>query len=822
MTATLPRPSAPSGPSAQRPSTQPRKRLRTDQRHWLSTAAVFAAVMLTSLNLNSVVLGWTWLNPVAFTVGSVLVVMGATRSIRLPGLLVPVAGIIALMGSLVWQFFPTQSVFGLFPGEGAAGRLTILLDHAENTVVSQVAPVLPGTGIFMVICAGMGLIAILADTLATTLRMPATSGLALFAVLVIPAVVLPQSVGVPGFVAAVLGYLLILGCCQWRDNQSTGGTRDASGGRLLRGVSIGAVALVVTVVVPLAVPGFNVGAFPQGARVNLWGTATGLNPVVTLGNDLRNPDGFGRITYATDSPEALYLRATTLEDFSGQRWEPDQRYSLREPGVEEMGTEEVRASIESGMVTTTRITTDSFTSPWLLAPYAPVGFSNLSGRWSWDPLNHSVIATDNGSTAQQQYDVYSASPDLTRERLQAIGPVPDGAVDAQFLALPDTTPGIIRETAGSLTADISNPYGQALAIQNYLRGPDFTYSVDAPVEGGYDGSSLDVIARFLESRSGYCVHYAGAMAVMARVVGIPSRVAVGYAPGDPTGESVQGPDDQELTEFSVTSQDAHAWPELYFDGVGWVKFEPTPSRGVVPDYAQTAFAPGAPEQSPDDLTPGGNPIPEPGVPVPGTDAEDPQGGANPEEARETSALITGVLIGAVLLLFVPLLLRTLRSRSRRRRFAAASGAPGAAAMAWSETIDLAADYNEPALPTDTPRTFAIRLGHAIGLNAASAAALARLRNAYEAEKYSDPELFVPAGADGRGARRRAADQNTGAGVAAGSTMGAGRPLDQPGQEAPGGWDDVELVARTLRDTSSRSTRLRVLLLPRSLARGARS
>ena len=820
MTSTLPRPSR---PAAQRPEPEPRTRLRSDQRHWVSTAAVFAAVMLTALSLHSVVLGWTWLNPVAFTVGCVLVVMGAARSARLPGLLVPVAGFVALVGSLVWQFFPAQSVFGVFPGEGSAGRLTILLDHAENTVVSQVAPVLPGTGIFMVVCAGMGLIAILADTLATTLRMPATSGLALFAVLVVPAVVLPQSVGVPGFVAAVIGYLLILGSGQWRDS-GAGGTRDASGGRLVRGISIGAVALVVTVVVPLAVPGFNVGAFPQGARVNLWGTATGLNPVVTLGNDLRNPNGFGRITYATDSPEALYLRAVTLEDFDGQRWEPDQRYSLREPGVGDMGTEEVRNAIESGVVTTTRVTTDSFTSPWLLAPYAPVGFTNLSGRWSWDPLNHSVIATDNGSTAQQQYEVFSASPELTRERLEAIGPVPDGAVDAQFLSLPGTTPGIIRETAESLTDNISNPYEQALAIQNYLRGPDFTYSVDAPVEGGYDGSSLDVVARFLESRSGYCVHYAGAMAVMARVAGIPSRVAVGYAPGAPTGESEQGPDGQELTEFSVTSQDAHAWPELYFEGVGWVKFEPTPSRGVVPDYAQTASEPGAPAQNPDDLTPGGNPVAEPGAPLPGTDPEGPQSGPDPEQARETSALITGVLVGAALLLFVPLLLRTLRRRSRRRRFAATRGAPGAAAIAWSETTDLAADYDQPALPTDTPRTFASRLCAETGLGAVPAAALTRLRTAYEAEKYSDPKLLVVAGggASGRSAGRGGRGGPAAAIVPGAGTAGASQPLDPQRRDAPDGWDDVELVARALRDTSSRSTRIRARLLPRSLAGSTRS
>ncbi|MBP2217764.1 DUF3488 and transglutaminase-like domain-containing protein [Arthrobacter sp. CAN_C5] len=809
MTSTLPRPAM---PTPQRVEPRSGGRLRRDQRHWLSTAAVFAAVMLTSLNLNSVLFGWTWLNPLAFTVGAVLIVMGAARSARLPGALVPAAGIVALVGALVWQYFPAQSVFGIFPGEGAAGRLTVLLNHAENTVVSQVAPVLPGTGIFMVVCAAVGLIAILTDTLATTLRMPATSGLALLAILVVPAVVRPQSVVVPGFVAAVVGFLILLGCSQWRDSQTPGASRDASGGRLARGLSIGAAALAVTILVPLAIPGFNVGLFPQGARVNLWGTATGLNPVVTLGNDLRNPTGFGRITYATNSPEALYLRAVTLEDFDGERWEPDQRYGVRLPGVEEMGTEEVRAAIDEGAVTTTRITTDTFTSPWLLAPYAPVGFSDLAGRWSWDPLNHSVIATDNGSTAQQQYVVRSAGPALTRSRLQAVGPAPEGAVDAQFLRLPDTTPGIIEQTAVQLTEDIVNPYEQALAIQSYLRGPSFTYSVDAPVEGGYDGNSLDVVARFLESKSGYCVHYAGAMAVMARVVGIPSRVAVGYAPGTPTGESVSGPDGVELTEFTVTSLDAHAWPELYFDDLGWVKFEPTPSRGVVPEYAQTAFAPGAPATNPDNLDPGGNPLTDPGtIGTPDQGAEDlPPESETADRARDTSTLVLGVLLGSVLLLFVPLLLRVLRRQRRRRRFSGAGGGRAAAALAWAEVVDLAADYGHPALPVDTPRTFTARLAATTGIDGAAGSALVRLRTAYEAAQYADPTLLSAV----------SGTLPTPAPSSGGAPAGI-RTETTPKLAPPDGWDDVQSVAGALRDRSSRATRIRALLLPRSLSGDAR-
>ncbi|WP_049822476.1 transglutaminase family protein [Arthrobacter sp. H41] len=784
MTALLDRPAQ---ESKGRPNAPDRRR-SADPGHWWVTGAALFAVLASATSLNGVLEPWTWFLPVACTIVPVLLAMAAMRALGLSGSVAALAGLAAWTGALTAQFLPAQSIFGVIPGAGAPAQLGALLDAAEETVVSQVAPVLPGDGILLVACAAIGLVAILVDVLATTLRMPATSGFALLTLLVVPAVVKPTGVGIGAFVLGAASYLLILGCAQLRETRTV--SSGASAGFLGRGLATGSAALAVAVLLPLAIPGFNTGAFPQGARLNVWGSATGLNPAVTLGNDLRNPTGFGRITYATDSSVPLYLRAVTLENFTGRRWEPDQRLGNRERGLAEMGTGLERSSLSDGVSAFTRITTQSYSSPWLLSPYAPVGITGLTGRWSWDPENLSVLAIDGGSTARQVYEVQSAIPQLTREGLKAIGPSEPGAVGDVFTDLPGDTPDIVRETTEAVAGGFANPYDKALAIQSYLRSAEFTYSVEAPVDGGYDGSGMDVMARFLEAKAGYCVHYAGTMAVMARAAGIPSRVAVGYTPGTPTGELEEGPGDTELREFVVDSRNAHAWPELYFTGVGWVQFEPTPSRGVVPGYAQAAFSPVGPRADDiDSLNPGT--LPDALVP-PGDAAEQPEaGGTGSAPGDDGPARAVGVVVGGGLVLFLlPLLLRITRTGLRRRQLAGGT-APRAATTAWAQATELAGDYGHPLLPTDTPRGFAARLRGEAALHGAPSTSLARLQQAYEREEYAVP---VPPGAE----------QNRN-----GTTT-----VQRTGRQSL--WDDVETVTAALRQRSSWGTRLKALLLPRSV------
>jgi transglutaminase-like putative cysteine protease len=785
--------------------------------HWLLASAVGLAVAFSSLSLNGVFEGWDWLADVVLTIAAALAATSAARSLRAPDWLVPVAGLLALTGFLTFRFFPGANLLGFIPTGATLDLLPLHLATARDTVVSQVAPVLPNAGIVLVMCAGIGLITVLMETMVATLQMPASAGLGLIAVLVTPAIIKPRSIGIGGFLAAAVGYLLILGVAQWLQSRGpAGGPADGPAGRsaaalaetsaarsrasaiqLARGLAVGAAGMAVALLVPLAVPGFSSGLFPQGARLNVWGPASGLNPVITLGNDLRSPGTFGRMTYATDAERPIYLRSTTLEDFSGRRWEPDQRLDSRILGLGQLGGDALRDLEQDGATALTRISTGTFTSPWLPAPYAPTVVFGIDGAWSWDPLTLSMLSADGGTTAEQTYFVRSVKPDLTREELSQVGPVRGGSVDDRFLLLPDEVPSLIEDTAESLVSGIDSPYDQAMAIQNYLRGVDFSYSEEAPVDGGYDGSGIEVVGRFLEEKSGYCIHYASAMAVMARMANIPSRMAIGYAQGRSTGGVVIGPGGEELHEFEVDSRDAHAWPELYFQGIGWVPFEPTPSRGVVPEYALNNLS-GGPDPNADDGPL--NPSEATAAPAPGSapGAQDSGADGTAERSAGQYALLTaGALVLLLAVVLSPWLLRSARARRRREALlnAEPAAAQGLARTAWDEATDLAADFGYPADPAETPRTFARRLRVEAPLDGPGGEALERLRAAFERAEYAAP---VTVGAPGPAAVGAADGPNpTGRSLAA----------------------DLEALRRSLSSASARGRRLRAVFLPASLWAG---
>jgi len=143
---------------------------------------------------------------------------------------------------------------------------------------------------------------------------------------------------------------------------------------------------------------------------------------------------------------------------------------------------------------------------------------------------------------------------------------PDWILD-RYLQLPGILPPRIHLLARDLTAAQPTPYDQALAIQNYLRN-EMTYSLEI----GAPPYRTDVVEYFLfDSKTGFCDYFASAMVVLARAAGIPARLAMGFATG--TFDQTQG-------MYTVVQSDSHAWPELYFPGIGWVEFEPTASMPV--------------------------------------------------------------------------------------------------------------------------------------------------------------------------------------------------------------------------------------------------
>lgn len=133
-----------------------------------------------------------------------------------------------------------------------------------------------------------------------------------------------------------------------------------------------------------------------------------------------------------------------------------------------------------------------------------------------------------------------------------------------YTALPQGIDQRVYQLAQRLTQGLSNPYDKALALQNHLMN-SYTYSleVDYPPQG------QDFVSYFLlESGQGYCSYFASSMAVMARMAGLPARYVEGYlVPAREGGATV------------VTGKNAHAWVEIYFEGAGWLSFNPTPGSG---------------------------------------------------------------------------------------------------------------------------------------------------------------------------------------------------------------------------------------------------
>lgn len=173
-------------------------------------------------------------------------------------------------------------------------------------------------------------------------------------------------------------------------------------------------------------------------------------------------------------------------------------------------------------------------------------------------------------SAQTDALAYWASSRETRapiNRLRSAGINYPASIRARYLQLPADLPERVRSLALDLTAAQATPYDQAVAIEAYLRQFPYTLDVPAPALG------RDATDFFLfDLRKGYCDYYATAMTVLARAAGIPARVVIGY---------VSGLFDYNRGQYIVTEADAHAWVEIYFPGIGWVEFEPTPNLPVI-------------------------------------------------------------------------------------------------------------------------------------------------------------------------------------------------------------------------------------------------
>ncbi|MCL3818266.1 transglutaminase TgpA family protein [Aeromicrobium wangtongii] len=708
---------------------------RSSRESWIDHGILALALVLLLSGFSTIVEGRDWW----VTTMLVGALTGLTCAV-LRGIgfrYVAVVAVVVELLAVAWIFVP-ETLLLLVPTPSTVTALADLAASAREIIVEEQAPVAAAKPIVLVVASSFGLIVIVGDLLLQRRRAAPLVGGLLLAVFATPALVSGETPPVWLFVTVAALWLVLL-----RSRTTATGVARAGAGPA---VALGAAALAAAVIFPAVTP-------DVGAVATSWGKppptvfGRGINPMVELGQNLRRNSTVTSLTYTTSFEEPQYLKVATLRDFTGRTWKPAE--TARNDMFEgEIG---INRDIEREAGKTT-ITIRNLRSPMLPVPYPSIGtVEGLEGEWNFRKVGL-TLETLSSNSRGQTYTVPSLDVQPTAEQMREVR-THSGLSLQSYLELPDEMPAVIARTAQEVTRDADNDYDRVMALQEFFRDGEFRYSESAPVADDYDGNGVDVIAKFLEVKAGYCVHFSSAMAVMARTLGIPSRVAVGYAPGN--ASIVDG-----RTRYENTSNDLHAWDEIYFQGVGWVRFDPTVSIGSATRFAE-------PANTTPNATPTETPDGQETAPVRGADRVD-DGAAPAPKAADTAPRSAMVTLGALVVVGVlPWLVRSLRRRVRLAR-----GRDDVEPL-WRELEDVARDLRVPVSAADTPRGFAARLGQRPGVEAAPLEAL--LRRVERARFAQDAE-------------------SEGDGVA-----------------------ELRAVVRSLREGSSARTRVLATLLPQSLA-----
>ena len=722
------------------------------------TLAAALAVGLATSALWPLYENGSWLLRVLGAILTVMVCGLLTRRSGLPRTLQPLIALLALAGYLVVTFAGATLDYGLVPTGRTLDVLRDLVNAGRADIAAYGPPVPTTKGLVFLTAAGVGGLALVVDLIAVVLDRAAIAGLPLLALFAIPSAVLTDGLGgTPFALGAVgwLGLLLVEGSDRvgrWGTpmRSSVPGTRgeDSSLGRV--GRRIGAAAVGLSVVVPLVIPGLDHSLLGGGngsgsGKGGGSSTTRTYNPLTTLQGQLSLEPALELFQYVTDDPQPDYLRMTTLDKWNGAGWEASTLTAKREGSQVQKG---IAVPVgEDGPHRTfnmrVAITDNNLKVYWLPLPFGPRKV-DVEGLWLWDPKSQTVFSAKRSTADLPAYDVQASRviPDRNALSLAAVGSVPPEIRKAYGTQI-KVAPYVTALTQSILNGKITQ-YDKATALQAYFTEAKngYTYNVNASPAT----ENQDKLEAFLKGKQGFCEQYATAMAAMLRVAGIPSRVAVGFTPG--VALSKPG-------TYSVTTSQAHAWPEAWFAGTGWVRFEPTPaaSGATVPAYS-------TPVRVTPLTTPGSS-----ASPTPGPTATRVQTGRLPNEALDQPTASPGSQGGKVggvplwiavpvlvaSLAVTPLLLTLLR---RRRRWLT----PGPL-TAWDQVQDDAADVGHAWHPADSPRTAAAGLLVGRRLPAEAVAALDAVAIAAERARFAPPDRQIGRDLSGDVALLRAALQD---------------------------------------------------------------
>ncbi|HVN13685.1 MAG TPA: DUF3488 and transglutaminase-like domain-containing protein [Kineosporiaceae bacterium] len=702
-----------------------------------TTLAAWIATMLASVTIMPLVQGTSWYLTLGFLAGLVAAAGLVVRRFTTSAPMVVGVQLALWVVAVCAVFLPDTATFGLLPGADAVAAGRDLFAQGLAVMHKAAPPVPDAPGVVFVTTTGLALVALVVDVIAVTVRRPAVAGLPLLAVYCVPAAILPDGLDWTQFLVAGAGFLILVAADSFDRVQAWGrvlGARTAAArwGTALDGArGIAAASLAVAVLLPVLVPGLGERALTGsgGGRGRGHGAVSVVNPLLDLRKDLADQSDTPVITYTTTVADPQPLRIVVDDDFTGDGWQPTQSELPRtqlarlgaptapglEPGV---AIQEQRTSISVGPLS----------QSYLPLPY-PWRSVDVAGNWYYDASTLNVVGE--GVTAENlRYDVDHYTVQPTEEQLRTATETTSEAILNADLSLPPDLAAQIRPIVNQHTGDAVNDYDKAVNLRDWLRG--FSYSTQAPGTGADDSGGSAIMA-FLARKSGYCVHFASAMAVMARSLGIPARVAVGFLPGTQNANHI----------WTITLRDAHAWPELYFQGIGWVRFEPTPparTQGVGDIVSQGRST---------SSTSAAGPSVNAAAPTPSTNsklakenAADQAAAGSPSQSSGVRRILAAVPWAWLALVAVLLMLAatpaTAAALARRVRWRRAAGRQTRAEAALAELVERLADLGVYVAPSLTPRGLRQWLVGAEYVPTGATEPLDRLVAEIETARYAPP------------------------------------------------------------------------------------
>ncbi len=572
------------------------------------TAAV--ACVLTSVGLYPLFNGTTWFYA---GIGAVITVAacGALSRLRalpvLVGLAIGAAGLLLYLNLLFearhsWVIIPTpDSIRQLFALAGSG--------FSDTRRYAPPVPELPQLrGLVLLAAGGIGIAALVTDLIAVRLRSAALAGLPLLVLFTVPITMNAQHEGVGTTVVFCLGaagYMAMLSAdgrdrirvwgrlvSLWKSGSMSGtAARPAPGRRVAgreagpdtralaaAGRRVGLASVVLALFVPLIVPGlhasklFSSGPGIGGSGGSSSGAAVALPDALqqTL-RQLQKTRPTEVLRYVTSATAQLmkddppYLQTYVYDNLTDSGvWTGDYTAGERQASAIPQPAGVTNPAALPRFSIAVDVADDALTSRsqpvFLPLPYPATQVTTPAGDWRADP---ELMVFSPSSVSVRSYQATFAEVDPTAAELSGAGSPPSGL--AADLALPASfKTAALRQIATAETAGYSTEYGKVNALAAWLSGPAFSYSAAAPPVQG----AASLLSFLTKTHSGVCVQSAYAMTVLTRLLGYPARLASGYTEGTRSGNS-----------YVVTTEDSHAWAEVYFSGYGWIKFEATPGGG---------------------------------------------------------------------------------------------------------------------------------------------------------------------------------------------------------------------------------------------------